>query len=108
VPITYFYFGLEPPANLTAVFATNFARTPLPAGATVRALVNLPRAQALRKTFPQLDLTQPIEALALRPIASHREVRLYDAGDGARLWEALRAADRATAAAPASAGATPR
>lgn len=93
VQISRFYFDFALPANLTVVFAGDFARAPRPEGATVRALVNLTRSPGARRTDPQLDRTQPIEALALRPLVWDRNVRLYDAGDGARLWEALRAAD---------------
>jgi hypothetical protein len=93
VDISGFYFDFAPPPNLTVVFANDFARAPRPEGATVRALVNLTRSPGARRTDPQLDRTPSIEALALRPLVWDRSVRLYDAGDGARLWEALRAVD---------------
>ncbi len=91
VEISSFYFEFAPPANVTVTFARDFAAAPRPDHATVRALVNVGRSSGARRTDPHLDMTQPIEALALRPIVWHPNVRLYDAGDGARLWEALRA-----------------
>jgi 4-amino-4-deoxy-L-arabinose transferase-like glycosyltransferase len=86
------HFGLVVPANLTVMFAADFARAPLPEHVTVRALVNLPRGRGVRQRDPHDDMTLPIAALALPPIAGDRDVRLYDAGDGARLRDTLRAA----------------
>lgn len=92
VPIGNFYFGFALPANVTVVFATDFANAPPPTGATVRALVNLLRSTGAHRTDPKLDMTGPIEALQLPRIAGDRNIHLSDAGDGARLWAALRAA----------------
>jgi hypothetical protein len=75
------------------VFAADFARAPAPAGATVRALVNLTRSPGARRTDPHLDMTEPIDALGLRSMVRDRKVRLYDAEDGARLWRALHTSD---------------
>lgn len=86
------YFRYAVPANLTVMFASDFARQPLPAGATVRALVDLDRAEGARRFDPKLDRTAPIVALGMPPLLLHRSVRLYDAGNGERLWNALRAA----------------
>jgi hypothetical protein len=47
------------------------------------------RAAGARETGQ--DLSATIEALKLRPIVWHKDVRLYDAGDGAQLSQALRA-----------------
>jgi hypothetical protein len=90
--ISTFYFGFELPPNLTVVLATDFAQAPLQPGATIRALVNLPRSGGARRTDPHSEMTAPIEALKLPRIAGNRNVSLYDASDGARLWSALRAA----------------
>jgi hypothetical protein len=87
-----FYFGFEAPPNLTIALATDFARAPLPEGVAVRAFVNVPRSTDVRDEDPRLDRSPQIEALALPPIVWRPRARLYDAGDGRRLWEALRAA----------------
>jgi hypothetical protein len=92
VDASVIYFRYAVPANLTVMFASDFARQPLPAGATVRALVDLDRAEGARRTDPKLDRTAPIVALGMPPLLWHRSVRLYDAGNGERLWNALRAA----------------
>jgi hypothetical protein len=92
VHIARFYFGLAPVPNLTTVFADSFAQGPRPERVVVRALVNFTRSPGARRTDPRLDQTGPIEALWLRPIVWSSRIRLYDAGDGARLWDALRAA----------------
>jgi hypothetical protein len=91
VPISNFYFAFRPPPNLTVLFAADFAAQPLPQQVTVRALVNRRRSAGARKADPDLDLTRAIEALGLRALTSQRGVRLYDATDGAVLWEALQA-----------------
>lgn len=91
-----FYFGLEPPPSLTATFADDFARAPLPpAGAVpvvVRAFVNLQRSALIRRENPRRDRSPLIESLGMPAIMRSPGGRLYDAGDGRRLWEALRAA----------------
>jgi hypothetical protein len=79
-----FYFGFEPPASLTVVMASQLAATPLPDRARVRLLAHVERSGGSGK-----ELARRAEALELRPIAWHPEVRLYDAGDGARLRDAL-------------------
>jgi hypothetical protein len=83
-PITGFHFGFEPPANLTVVTAAEFAAAPLPSPATVRAIVHTERSNGAGR-----DLGRRAEALGLRPLVWDREIRLYDAGDGARLHDAL-------------------
>jgi hypothetical protein len=89
VAISGFYFEFAPPPNFTVMFAGDFAAAPLPANVTVRALVNKGRSSGARRTDPKLDRTEPIEALGLPKLITHRSVRLYDAGDGTRLWQAL-------------------
>jgi hypothetical protein len=79
-----FYFGFEPPAHLTVVMASQLAATPLPDRARVRLLAHVERSGGSGK-----ELARRAEALGLRPIAWHPEVRLYDAGDGAQLRDAL-------------------
>jgi hypothetical protein len=93
VHISGFYFAFEMPSNLTVVFAADFARAARPEGATVRALVDISRGRTDRGMDPNLDMTAPIELLALPLLFRDHNVRLYDAGDGVRLWEALRAAN---------------
>ncbi|MEJ7597510.1 MAG: hypothetical protein WKG01_06330 [Kofleriaceae bacterium] len=90
--ISSFYFGFDVPPNLTVVFAPDFARAPLPALVTVRALVNLDLAGEFRTGHPSADMAAPIEAVSLSPLFKRSHVRLYDAGDGARLWTALQPA----------------
>jgi hypothetical protein len=75
VALAGFYFGFAPPPNLTIEDATDFAHAPRPTGAVVRAFVHGPAAV--------------IDALGLPAVVSGPEVRLYDAGDGTRLWNAL-------------------
>ncbi len=82
--ISSYYFHFAVPPNLHVVFARGWTG---PDGSTVRALVNMTRAPGARET--NQDLSAPIEALNLPRIAWHKDVRLYDAGDGARLYEAL-------------------
>jgi hypothetical protein len=89
--ITGFYFGFEPPPNLRVVFAPDFADAPLPANATVRAIVNLTRRRMAREIDPRGDRIDVIEAARLPRITWSRDVQLYDAGDGARLRDLLRA-----------------
>jgi hypothetical protein len=89
--ISAFYFGFQPPPNLKVAFAPDFADAPLPGNATVRAVVNMTRRQSAREIDPRGDRVDEIEAARLPPITWHRDVRLYDAGDGARLHELLRA-----------------
>jgi len=78
---TRFYFGWSPPANVAIVTAPEFAAAPLPPRAGVRLLVHLERSgkEADRRAV----------ALGLPPITWFPDVRLYDAGDGARLHDAL-------------------
>jgi hypothetical protein len=92
VDVSEIYFGFVPPPNLSVMFAGDFARAPLPEHATVRTLVNLSRGRVARAVDPHNDMTLAIVALELPPIVWHRRVRLYDAGDGVRLRDALRAA----------------
>ncbi|HEY5951210.1 MAG TPA: hypothetical protein VIV40_37215 [Kofleriaceae bacterium] len=87
--IASYYFGFMPRENFTVTFAGDFAAAPLPANVSVRALVNKSRSPGARRTDPKLDRTEQIDALALPKLVTHRSVRLYDAGDGARLWQAL-------------------
>jgi hypothetical protein len=81
---TQFYFGFEPPANLTIAMASQFAAAPLPDRARVRLLAHVARSGGSGK-----ELARRAEVLGLRRIAWHAEVSLYDAGDGARLRDAL-------------------
>jgi hypothetical protein len=81
---TRFYFGFEPPANLTVVTTPDFAAAPLPAPARVRVI-----AHTLRSDAQGMEVVRRAEALGLPRITWHPEVRLYDAGDGARLHDAL-------------------
>jgi dolichyl-phosphate-mannose-protein mannosyltransferase len=78
---TRFYFAWSPPANVAIVTAPEFTAAPLPAPARVRLMVHLERSgqQAERCA----------EALGLPPILWSPTVRLYDAGDGARLHQTL-------------------
>jgi hypothetical protein len=91
VSVSGIYLGYERAPNLTVEMASDFARAPLPEHASVRALVNLGRARTERIADPEYDQTGPIEALALPVIVRSPHVRLYDAGDGTRLWNALQA-----------------
>lgn len=90
VQIGGFYFGFELPPNATVIFANDFAEAAMPAGARVVAVVNFPRAAGARRTNPDLDRTEAIATLKLPVLAGNKNVKLYDAGDGARLWQALR------------------
>jgi hypothetical protein len=78
---TQFYFGFAPPDNLSIVTATEFAAAPLPAHARVRLMVHLDRSGG--------DADRRAVTLGLPPILRLSQVRLYDAGDGARLRDAL-------------------
>lgn len=89
VPLAGFYFGFEPPPNLTIEFATDFAHAPRPTGATVRAFVHAVRGRGIHSIDPHLDPTAVIDTLGLPAVLSRPDVRLYDAGDGTRLWNAL-------------------
>jgi hypothetical protein len=89
VAISNFYFEFAPPPSVTVIFAGDFAAAPLPTGVTVRALVNKARSPGARRTDPKLDRTDQIDALNLPKLVTHRSLRLYDAGDGATLWQAL-------------------
>jgi hypothetical protein len=75
VPLADFYFGFAPPPNVLIEFVTDFAHAPKPTGVTVRAL----RGRE----------TGVIDTLELPTVLSRPELRLYDAGDGTRLWNAL-------------------
>jgi hypothetical protein len=82
--ISNYYFDFAPPPNLKVAYGRGWTG---PDGSTVRALVNMTRAAGARET--NQDLSGPIEALQLPRLASHEDVRLYDAGDGARLYQVL-------------------
>ena len=84
-----FYFGFEPPPNVTMPLAGELASTAIPPGALVRALVNRTRAPGARKTDPSSDRTADITALHLPILAGNKNVTLYDAGDGVALQRAL-------------------
>src|SRR5262245_15659024 len=81
---TSFYFGFEPPGHLTVVNADQFAAAPLPAHARVRLVTQMIRALGAAREPARIA-----EELGLPRITWHPEVRLYDAGDGARLQAAL-------------------
>jgi hypothetical protein len=83
-PITGFYFDFAPRDNLTVVTAEQFVAAPLPERARVRLIAHLERAGGVAK-----DVARRADALGLPRIAGNTDVRLYDAGDGARLHEAL-------------------
>ena len=84
--VSRFQFRFAPPANVRIAHARDFASSPLVSGAKVRVIVNLRHARD-----PSIDAR--ISALGLPPTASHRHVRLYDAGDGLRLHAALHERD---------------
>jgi len=79
-----FYFGYERPANLVIVTAADFVAAPLPAPARIRFMVDV-----IRGGPRSLELARRAEALESRRIAWGPRIRLYDAGDGARLRDAL-------------------
>jgi hypothetical protein len=85
-PITGFYFGFEPPPQLTLIDAPAFAAAPLPERARVRLIAQVNRSNGVAG-----EVARRAEALGLRRIVWHPEIRLYDAGDGARLHQALAA-----------------
>ena len=93
-PISTFHFGFEPPPNLTIVFAGEFARTPRPDGITAFVMVNLHRGAGAEWVDPEADplgyKVEKIEQLGLPVLLRQGTVRLYNAGDGIRLWETLR------------------
>jgi hypothetical protein len=78
---TQFYFGFAPPDNLSIVTVPEFAAASLPAHARVRLMVHMARSGQ--------DANRRAEALGLPAILWSSNVRLYDAGDGARLHDAL-------------------
>ena len=78
-----FYFEFDVPPHVTVTDAVDFARRPKPEGVLVRALVNTNRARDLD------NVHQKIDALQLPVLFGHRYLRLYDAGDGTQLWQAL-------------------
>lgn len=84
-----FYFGFPPPPHVRVVAAPEFAQAPPPpAHARVRALVagiEIP-LEPSRRTIAQID------ALGLPALVQRGKLHLSDAGDGARLHAALRAA----------------
>jgi hypothetical protein len=84
-----FYFRFEDPPNLQVVYARDFAVAPLSPDVRVRALVNAGRASGIRRVSTELDMTTAIDAAALPTLFNREGVRLYDAGDGARLHAAL-------------------
>lgn len=79
-----FHLGFEPPPNLRVVPAAEFAAAALPDRARVRALVHLTRGDGSGRGF-----ARRVDALGLPAIVGDRVLRLYDAGDGARLHDAL-------------------
>jgi hypothetical protein len=81
---TGFHFGFEPPARLIVVDVPDFAAMPLPPHARVRLITQLVRVGGAAR-----DVADRAEALGLRRIVWHAELRLYDAGDGAQLRDAL-------------------
>jgi hypothetical protein len=83
-PLTAFYFGFAPPPHLTVVLPAEFAAAPLPDRARVRLLVQVNRSNGAGR-----DVARRADALGLPRIIGHPELRLYDAGDGARLHAAL-------------------
>jgi hypothetical protein len=89
VAIGNFHFGFRVPPHVRLLSAEQFAEAPLAEDVRVRALVHLARARGVRRTTPELDRTETIEALKLRAMYALRAVRLYDAGDGRALWRAL-------------------
>ncbi len=94
-PIATFYFGFKPPPNVTIVFAGDFARMARPDGITAFMMVNLRRGASSEWVDPATDplgyKVEKIEELKLPVLIQHGSVRLYDGGDGLRVWEALRA-----------------
>lgn len=89
IALTDFYLGFEPRPDFTVLGSAEFARSPRPHDVTVRALVNRPRGRGIRATDPALDATGKIDAVGLALIDGDEDIRLYDAGDGTRLWDAL-------------------
>jgi hypothetical protein len=83
-PLTGFYFGFAPPAHLTVVLPAEFAAAPVPDRARVRLLVQVNRSSGAGR-----DVARRADALGLPRIVGYPELRLYDAGDGARLHAAL-------------------
>ncbi|HEY5927811.1 MAG TPA: hypothetical protein VIV11_39265, partial [Kofleriaceae bacterium] len=81
--VANFHFGFEVPSHVTITDAVDFARRPKPEGALVRALVNTNRARDLDHVHRKID------ALQLPTLVRHHYLRLYDAGDGTQLWQAL-------------------
>jgi hypothetical protein len=92
-PIAAFYFGFDPPAHLDIVMAADFAAAPPPHQARVRLFTHLSRAGGVAR-----PIAQTADVLALPAIVWHPELRLYDAGDGARLHAALAATPSRSAA----------
>lgn len=83
-PLTGFYFGFAPPPNLSVEMPDAFAAAPLPAGARVWVLTHISRSNGAGR-----DVARRADALGLPRIGADPELRLYDAGDGARLHDAL-------------------
>ncbi len=84
--ISEFYFGFEVPANLTILTIADLASTPRPVGATVRVLVYIPRGAHPRELETTNALVQRLSDLGFPPIMKQRDLLMFDAGDGARLW----------------------
>jgi hypothetical protein len=88
-----FYAGFSPLPTLQIEFASEFARRPQPAGVAVLALVNLRRSPRADWYDPATDpvgyRVDKITGLGLPIVLDGDRVRLYDAGDGTRLWVAL-------------------
>lgn len=89
--IAVFHFKFAAPPNVSIVSASDFAHAPKPDHALVRALVNLPRGAGVRRSDPHADYTGTIDKLGLPALYRSKDVRLYDAGDGATLWQTLQA-----------------
>lgn len=101
VELVRFAFGFSPPPNLAITFAGDYARAPRPEpGAAlhaVRVLLYAP-VTGTDVPYPDVDLSPwllpRLGALGLAPLVSRGPMSLYDAGDGASLWEALQEAPR--------------
>jgi hypothetical protein len=84
-----FELGYQVPPRLRLVSVVDFARAPPPApGTRVRVVVKRVRRRVTM--FADATTMHAIDALGLPRVYWHRDLRLYDAGDGARLHETLR------------------
>jgi hypothetical protein len=84
-----FQFEFAPPPGVAITFAPSFAAGPRPAGLHVFALVHRKRSPKAEWTSTVFE-PRRIDLLGLPTLLVHRDLTLYDAGDGVRLWEALR------------------